>query len=385
MADKKAIKYIVPAALVVTAAVTGINGEFSAAKALIPEVSPAYAQAASDTKTKKAGGVKVKKQALSGNKTTTGGASSGGSRTVNHDSSLDGQTYKDGVYTGNGRGYNGILTVQVTILKGKVFKAVLVANQGDDLPYLNRAKAVLSAIVRTQNTKVDAVSGATYSSVGLITAVENALKKAIINKSGDDDGTTPAKKPSKRPKTPMAPTAPETEDEPYEGEGLYVDGEYTGFARGYKGFLYVTVTIKNEKISAIEITKTGDDEPYLTSAKTLIKRIIAKQTTEGIDAVSGATYSSNGILGAVQKALDKAKKPEKEETEPTDTTEQTPSDEPATEPPKEPEPDPTEESSGEKDDDSIGESTDKPSADDEADADNQQAPTTESRQDGESR
>lgn len=44
MTDKKAIKYVVPAVLVATAAVTGINGEFSAAKALIPTVSPAYAQ-----------------------------------------------------------------------------------------------------------------------------------------------------------------------------------------------------------------------------------------------------------------------------------------------------------------------------------------------------
>lgn len=294
-----------------------------------------------------------------------------------HDTSLDGQTYKDGTYTGTGRGYNGILTVQVTIQGGKIAKAALVRNEGDDLPYLNRAKAVLSAIVSTQSTKVDVVSGATYSSVGLISAVENALKKAIIKKSNDEEESASSnKKPNKKPAAPAVPTVPEQEDEPYTGEGFYVDGVYTGFARGYKGFMYVSVTIKNERISAIDITKTGDDEPYLTNAKTLIKRILAKQTTEGIDAVSGATYSSNGLLDAVKKALAKAIKPV-EETEPTHQPEQNPSDEPSTEPPKEEETDAAEESPSDKDD----ESADKPTSDDEGSQ--QEEPTTESGQDGE--
>lgn len=377
MADKKAIQYVIPAALVVTAAVTGINGEFSAAKALIPAVSPAYAQE-TPAKAKTASGVKVKKKALSGNKTAS--SHSGGSKTVTHDTSLDGQTYKDGTYRGTGRGYNGNLTVEVIIKKGKITGAALIKNEGDDLPYLNRAKAVLSAIVRTQSTKVDTVSGATYSSVGLISAVENALKKAVVKKSGkskDTEDETQNKKPAKKP---TIPTVPEQEDEPYEGEGLYVDGIYTGFSRGYKGFLYVSVTIKDERISAIDITKTGDDEPYLTNAKTLIKRIIARQTTEGIDAVSGATYSSNGILEAVKKALEKALKPVNQETEPSETPEQNPSTEPETEPPNDQESEATEGSSDEKEEDDTDERTDKTT---DHTGNQQEDPTKESRQDGE--
>ena len=76
--------------------------------------------------------------------------------------------------------------------------------------------------------------------------------------------------------------------------------------------MYVSVLIENSRITSIDITKTQDDELFLTKAKTLIKTIISRQTTEGVDAVSGATYSSNGILDSVKKALDKARKSEQD-------------------------------------------------------------------------
>ena len=243
-------------------------------------------------------------------------------KAVKHDSSLDGQTYKDGVYTGTARGYAGNITVKVTIKNGKITSIVITKNEADDEPYLNQAKAVIKAIIKTQSTKVDAVSGATYSSNGIIKAVENALKKAVVKKdnSKEDAEEEPA------PATPALPVVPDDSDDSdneYTGEGLYVDGVYTGFARAYKGFMYVSVTVAGERITAIDITQTQDDEPYLTCAKTLINKIISRQTTEGIDAVSGATYSSNGILNSVNKALEKALKPvtsEEPETSETDNS-----------------------------------------------------------------
>ena len=66
------------------------------------------------------------------------------------------------------------------------------------------------------------------------------------------------------------------------------------------------MVIQSGKIASIDITQTNDNEPYLSDAKTLIDVIIQKQTTDGISAVSGATYSSNGILNSVKKALAKA-------------------------------------------------------------------------------
>ena len=225
-----------------------------------------------------------------------------------HDSSLDGSSFRDGVYTGTGTGFNGKITVSVTVSGGRITKITIIKNEGDDKPYLDKAsKGVIRRIISTQNTKVDAVSGATYSSNGIIEAVEKALKKAAI-KPGTDDPKDPEMptEPDKssEPDTPSGPDEPE--------DGLYIDGTYEGFARGFKGFMYVSVLIENSRITSIDITKTQDDEPFLTKAKTLIKTIISRQTTEGVDAVSGATYSSNGILDSVKKALDKARKSEQD-------------------------------------------------------------------------
>ena len=68
----------------------------------------------------------------------------------------------------------------------------------------------------------------------------------------------------------------------------------------------VSVTVSCCKISEITIVDTGDDEEYLIDAKGVIPQIIEKQSTE-VDAVSGATHSSKGIINAVAKALESAK------------------------------------------------------------------------------
>ena len=89
----------------------------------------------------------------------------------------EGGTYKDGTYTGTGKGFGGQMTVQVTIKDGKITQ-VKILNHKDGASYINRASSILSAIVAKQSTNVDTVSGATYSSVGIIQATRNALSKA---------------------------------------------------------------------------------------------------------------------------------------------------------------------------------------------------------------
>lgn len=83
----------------------------------------------------------------------------------------------------------------------------------------------------------------------------------------------------------------------------YKDGEYIGKSKGYNGDIKVKVKIKNGKISSIDILENSDDKEYFDSAKSIIDEIIKAQNTH-VEAVSGATYSSNGILDAVQEALD---------------------------------------------------------------------------------
>ena len=89
--------------------------------------------------------------------------------------------------------------------------------------------------------------------------------------------------------------------------GSYKDGEYLGKASAYNGNVEVKVTISGGKMTAIDIVKTKDDEDYFFDAqKKVIPEILEKQSTD-VDAVAGATTSSEGIAHAVQKALEQAK------------------------------------------------------------------------------
>jgi len=89
--------------------------------------------------------------------------------------------------------------------------------------------------------------------------------------------------------------------------GAYQDGEYFGKASAYNGNVEVKVTISGGKMTAIDIVKTKDDEDYFFDAqKKVIPEILEKQSTD-VDAVAGATTSSEGIAHAVEKALEQAK------------------------------------------------------------------------------
>ena len=88
---------------------------------------------------------------------------------------------------------------------------------------------------------------------------------------------------------------------------LYKDGTWTGTALGYNDEISVSVTISDGKIVDISIIESYDDEPYYDWAKNEIPQsIIAAQSTD-IDTVSGATFSSEGIINAVVAALENAR------------------------------------------------------------------------------
>ena len=86
--------------------------------------------------------------------------------------------YKDGTYEGVGMGFGGEITVSVTVADGKVAEITVLSADGEDPAYYDQALAVLDEIVSAQSTEVDTVSGATFSSTGLIDAAVDALGKA---------------------------------------------------------------------------------------------------------------------------------------------------------------------------------------------------------------
>ncbi len=88
----------------------------------------------------------------------------------------------------------------------------------------------------------------------------------------------------------------------------YKDGTYEGSGLGYGGNITVEVVIESGQIDEINIIDTGDeDTSYINTAKALISRVIEMQGTEDVDAVTGATLSSYGILDGIDQALEKAK------------------------------------------------------------------------------
>lgn len=96
------------------------------------------------------------------------------------DSSAAGN-YQDGVYTGTGTGFKGSTTVQVTVENGNI-RDITVLSTGDDDEFFNRAKnTIIGEIISLQSTQVDTVTGATFSSNGIIEAVANALGLSFEN------------------------------------------------------------------------------------------------------------------------------------------------------------------------------------------------------------
>jgi DMSO/TMAO reductase YedYZ heme-binding membrane subunit/uncharacterized protein with FMN-binding domain len=89
---------------------------------------------------------------------------------------LDG-TYSDGIYTGKALGMNAMITVNVTVENGEIVDVVIESSREDE-PYLSDSLTVIDDILNTQSTEVDVVSGATYTSGGIIDAVKNALVDA---------------------------------------------------------------------------------------------------------------------------------------------------------------------------------------------------------------
>ena len=245
-------------------------------------------------------------------------------------------TYKDGTYTGTARGFGGNITVKVTISGGQI-KAIDVVSAKDETPsYFERAKAVIAQVIAKQTPNVDTVSGATYSSNGILNAVRRALTQASGQPEEPEQPDTP-----EQPEEPTTPQEPdentETEDMVYSAEVSCVPDEFGDFD-AYDRTVAVTVrqTTNTETQTATDAdgnTKTVTKKTvtralsniavtrpdaasgnwgYITwaldgrgSAAGIKAQAIEKQSFGGLDVVSRATCSSKSIVEA-GKMLDLA-------------------------------------------------------------------------------
>ncbi len=199
--------------------------------------------------------------------------------------------YADGVYTGSSRGYGGKVSVQVTMEGGHITDLQILSAKHETSNFLRRAKRLLSMVLDAQTWEVDAVSEATYTSRGILGAIKNALTGEVVN----------------NPLPPQPKPAEPLVEEVFETPSAYRDGVYTATAEGFGGPITVQVTITGDAITDITVVShDGETTSYFSKARRVISAILETGTPEGVDAVSGATYSSTGLLNAVKQALAKA-------------------------------------------------------------------------------
>lgn len=92
---------------------------------------------------------------------------------------FSGAVLADGVYQGSAQGYKSTITVEVTVEQGRVTD-ITVLEQNDTPNFYAYAETIPDTVVAEQSLQVDAVTGATYSSAGLLNAIEDALSGAVL-------------------------------------------------------------------------------------------------------------------------------------------------------------------------------------------------------------
>lgn len=246
---------------------------------------------------------------------TSAGASGGSSSPAGGSSSVstvqDASAYADGTYYGTGTGFSGALTVEVVISGGKI-SSIQIIDTSDGDSYIQSASGLISNIIATQSTNVDTVSGATYSSVGIIEAVRNALSQAAISSDGNSNSQNTNSSSNGNGQNSNNNSSDNTTA--VTGKFPYKEGVYYGTAEGYLDDIKVAIVIQDKTLKAVVIVEENDDETFFKRARAVAENMVKKQTVD-VDVVSGATYSSKGIIGAVKEALKEAEKATKGEND----------------------------------------------------------------------
>ena len=198
---------------------------------------------------------------------------------------------KNGTFSGSARGYGGTISVKVTVYGGKIKGITIVSHSGETPAFFDKAKAVVAKILEAQSVDVDTVSGATYSSNGILNAVADALSKA-----GDKSANTKRSVPGNTVKKAVA-TVKKTKAK----TGKPADGVFDGSSVCEK-FGY-TVSLKAKfkdgkpvALYGMKMLNNSDNsnDAYMSRAwREMVKRIIGGATDNGavsdVDSVSGAT------------------------------------------------------------------------------------------------
>ena len=186
--------------------------------------------------------------------------------------------FQAGVYTATANGFGG--PVDVTLTVGDAGGITNVEITGDaETPDVGGAAipTLASRILDAQSAEIDGVSGATFTSQAVLEAAANAIAQA----SGQE--------------VMSAPKA--------EGDNLFIPGTYTGSSKGFGGDVDVTVTVSEKSIDAIQIDGSHETENIGSFAVDMLDDRILEAQTPNVDALTGATVTSNAVFRALNQAL----------------------------------------------------------------------------------
>ncbi|MGW0557172.1 FMN-binding protein [Streptomyces sp. NPDC002926] len=235
------------------------------------------------------------------------GAGAAGSRTVLGD--VAGTQYGD-------------VQVQLTLSGGRITGAQAVKAPSADprsrqiadgaIPKLNQA------VMTAQSAQIDAVSGASYTSEGYIKSLQSALDKAGTAgaAAGSGAGGSGSDASGAQAGAGAQPAQPGGSSGSAAGSGSGSGGAPAAktvlgdVADTQYGPVQVRITVSGGKVTAAEAVKapSTDANSRRIAADAVPKLNQAAVTAQSaqIDAVSGASYTSEGYIKSLQSALDKA-------------------------------------------------------------------------------
>lgn len=187
---------------------------------------------------------------------------------------------EDGTFTGTGEGFGGPIEVEVTVEGGEIVDIAVLDHSETEGVSDPAFEKIPVAMMETNTTDVEVVSGATYTSTGLREAVVDALSGETSDSSDES-------------KTEGDAVAP----------GDYEDGTHTATVDGHNGPLTVEVTVGNGTITGVAVTEHSETDGLSDPAIEDVPAAIVENNSTDVDIVSGATVTSEAIMEAVNQAL----------------------------------------------------------------------------------
>ncbi|MDQ0944752.1 FMN-binding protein [Streptomyces sp. V1I1] len=223
----------------------------------------------------------------------------------------------------------GDVQVQLTLSGGRITGAQAVKAPSADAKSRQIAAGAIpklnQAVMTAQSAQIDAVSGASYTSEGYIKSLQSALDKAGAagavgsgagDSGSDGSGAQAGAQPGAGDSGSGAASGSGSDSDSGSGSGSGSGGAPAAktvlgdVADTQYGPVQVRITVSGGKVTAADAVKAPDSDAnsrqIAAGAVPKLNQAAVKAQSAQIDAVSGASYTSEGYIKSLQSALDKA-------------------------------------------------------------------------------